>query len=81
MFLYFRGRQEHPIPTYGSKVMVVLVSAVQNSDAINLSRYLLKYDIVNGGFRVFTQLGCCREFYILSRLLKNALFGVVEQKL
>lgn len=61
--------------------MIVLVSAVQNSDVIDLSSCLLKYDYDNGIFRVFTQLGYCRNFYNLSRMLKNALIGVVDQKL
>ena len=61
--------------------MIVLVSAVQNSDAIDLSSCLLKYDYDNGIFRVFTPLGYCRYFYNLSIMLKNALIGVVDQKL
>ena len=81
MFLAFRGRQEHLIPTYGSKVMIVFVPSVQISDVIDLSSCLLNYDYDNGRFRVFTQLGYCRNFYNLSRMIKNALIGVVDQKL
>ena len=79
MFLDFRGRQEHINPTFESKVMIVFVPAVQNSDEFDLLNCLLNYIDVRGKFRVSTQLSYFIKFHNLSRMIRKALIGVVDQ--